>query len=96
MGNSSSKGGEDKGAVVRPFDKDGKGLKLSDRGASQVRRTTSKLHALHQQILDIPYEEYEYPFENMVMEGGGAKGLVYVGALQVRDILEHYKSYTIY
>lgn len=83
MGNSWCKGGGDKGAVVRPFNKDGKGLQLSDIGASQVRRTTNKLQALHQQIRDIPYQDYEYPFENIVMEGGGAKGLAYVGALQV-------------
>ena len=28
-------------------------------------------------------EQYEFPFENIVFEGGGAKGLAYVGAIQV-------------
>lgn len=36
-------------------------------------------------IADIPYQQYEYPFENLVFEGGGAKGQVYIGCLEVRS-----------
>ena len=38
-------------------------------------------------ILSIPYADYEYPFENLVFEGGGAKGAVYIGCLQVCIII---------
>lgn len=36
-----------------------------------------------EEIRDIDYMKYEYDFENIVFEGGGAKGIVYVGALEV-------------
>ena len=29
---------------------------------------------------------YEYPFTNLVMEGGGSKGMAYVGALKVQFV----------
>ena len=29
---------------------------------------------------------YDYPFTNIVMEGGGSKGMAYVGALQVQFV----------
>lgn len=28
-------------------------------------------------------KDFNYPFTNIVLEGGGSKGLAYVGALQV-------------
>ena len=28
-------------------------------------------------------KEYDFPFTNIVLEGGGSKGMAYVGALQV-------------
>ena len=31
----------------------------------------------------IQYQDYEYPFENAVFEGGGNKGLAYAGAVRV-------------
>ena len=31
----------------------------------------------------IQYEDFEYPFENIVFEGGGNKGLAYAGAIRV-------------
>ena len=32
---------------------------------------------------DLYISNHEYPFENLVFEGGGSKGMAYVGALQV-------------
>ena len=32
------------------------------------------------------YKGYPFPFENLVFEGGGNKGMAYVGALQVRRL----------
>lgn len=34
-------------------------------------------------IEDLYMSKHEYPFENLVFEGGGSKGMAYVGALQV-------------
>ena len=34
-------------------------------------------------VLEAHYHDYDYPFENLVFEGGGAKGQVYIGCLQV-------------
>lgn len=33
--------------------------------------------------LDESYQGFDFPFENLVFEGGGNKGMAYVGALQV-------------
>ena len=38
-------------------------------------------------ISEIDYTEYEYPFENFVFEGGGAKGQVYIGCLKVHSFV---------
>ena len=37
-------------------------------------------------VLEAHYHDYDYPFENLVFEGGGAKGQVYVGCLQVSSL----------
>ena len=31
----------------------------------------------------IDVKKYEFPFENLVFEGGGSKGIAYVGAIKV-------------
>ena len=41
------------------------------------------LKAKQDQISKIQYLDYEFPFENLALEGGGVKGLVYAGAMQV-------------
>ena len=41
--------------------------------AGQQRRMTA----------DVPFEKYVFPFENLVFEGGGNKGLAYCGAVRV-------------
>ena len=35
----------------------------------------------------IEFENYDYPFENVVFEGGGNKGLAYCGAVRVSMLL---------
>lgn len=32
---------------------------------------------------DVPFDRYCFPFENIVFEGGGSKGLAYCGAVRV-------------
>ena len=41
------------------------------------------VHPEYEEIRAIDYMKYNYDFENIVFEGGGAKGAVYVGALEV-------------
>ncbi|XP_071966234.1 uncharacterized protein [Antedon mediterranea] len=36
-------------------------------------------------IMDINYTDYQYPFENIVFEGGGNKGIAYAGAIRVLE-----------
>mgnify|MGYP001801457567 CR=1 FL=1 len=45
--------------------------------------TTDKETGHREDIKHIDYKKYEYDFENIVFEGGGAKGIVYAGALEV-------------
>ena len=35
-------------------------------------------------------KDLNYPFQNIVLEGGGSKGLAYVGALEVSLIFAHF------
>lgn len=37
-------------------------------------------------IDDLIFKNFEYPFTNLVFEGGGNKGMAYVGALQVSSV----------
>ena len=48
--------------------------------------TTDKEIGHREDIKLIDYQKYEYDFENIVFEGGGAKGNVYAGALEVRRL----------
>ena len=32
------------------------------------------------------FQDYDFAFENLVLEGGGAKGIAYVGAMKVCDL----------
>lgn len=54
-----------------------------DEPDKHLRKHLDSISQLQQDISAIPYAEYEYPFENLVFEGGGAKGQVYVGCLRV-------------
>ena len=46
----------------------------------------SILNDLELRTLHVKPEEYSYPFENLVFEGGGNKGLAYCGAIRVSNI----------
>ena len=50
---------------------------------SVVKRQKDKDDEVRRKIDEIDYRDYEYPFENFVFKGGGAKGLVYIGCLEV-------------
>lgn len=41
----------------------------------------------YRSLEDVYISNQEYPFENLVFEGGGSKGMAYVGALQVFGLL---------
>jgi len=36
---------------------------------------------------------HAYPFENLIMSGGGSKGYAYIGALKVRTVIDNYVYY---
>lgn len=38
--------------------------------------------------------DYDYPFENLVLEGGGNKGIAYCGAIKVSAALLFYRPYS--
>ncbi len=57
--------------------------------SSVASQTASKLvlENISAELLDEEmYENHEFSFENLVFEGGGNKGMAYVGALQVQKI----------
>ena len=39
-------------------------------------------------------KDLNYPFQNIVLEGGGSKGLAYVGALEVSLIFVHFSFWS--
>ncbi len=43
-------------------------------------------------LVEIPFDKYSIPIENVVFEGGGNKGLAYCGAVRVSNFLV-YSSY---
>ena len=49
---------------------------------SGIPSSEEKLQKLEDKYADI--KQYKFPFENVVLEGGGVKGLAYCGAIQVR------------
>ena len=89
MGTSSSKKVDER-EVVRPFAAGSSGFALSEQARAKVSRRAANMEAVNKQIEEIPYLEYEYPFENVAFEGGGAKGMVYVGAYRVSNIIYLY------
>jgi hypothetical protein len=56
---------------------------LSEDAKKSVSESVNRMKAEQDQISEIPYLDYEFPFENLALEGGGVKGLVYAGAMQV-------------
>ena len=43
----------------------------------------SFLSDIEMAAININTKDYDFPFENLVFEGGGNKGLAYCGAIQV-------------
>lgn len=70
---------------------DGASNHLSRSAFKQFKQSLNELQEEDQEIADIDYEKYEYPFENLVFEGGGAKGQGYVGCCEV----SHCSSYSV-
>ena len=82
MGNANKKQVLD--PVPKPFVKKGEAnFVLSDQGQRIVEDVVNKKKEEQSHILNISYEEYEYPFENMAFEGGGTNGGVYAGVVKV-------------
>ncbi|XP_067948270.1 uncharacterized protein [Watersipora subatra] len=61
---------------------------ISQPARAQVMSTAQEMDEKAKQIAEISYKDYDYPFENLVFEGGGAKGQVYIGCLQVWEELQ--------
>ena len=82
MGNANKKQYLD--PVPKPFVKKGEvNFVLSDQGQRIVEDIVNKKKEEQSHILHISYEEYEYPFENMALEGRGTKGGVYAGVVKI-------------
>ena len=62
-------------------------FKLSEPARKKFSVSVEDLRSRAERIKRIPYKEYEYPFENIVFEGGGPKGAVYLGVMQVNTDL---------
>lgn len=57
---------------------------LGSVGSLKAAEVTEKLSVKEStSLIDETYKGFEFPFENLVLEGGGNKGMAYVGALQV-------------
>lgn len=67
---SVENGGEQVGEFVR----NASGRRSSGRAKASLRKRG---------IVEISYEDYSYPFENLVFEGGGATCLAYSGSIRV-------------
>lgn len=50
-------------------------------------RISSSLDDVDIAAIAVDYTLYKYPFENIILEGGGNKGLAYCGAIRVRRVL---------
>lgn len=58
-------------------------MRISSSAERHCKDSINSLKSQAESIVEIDYKKYEYPFENLVFEGGGAKGQVYIGCLQV-------------
>jgi hypothetical protein len=52
-------------------------------GKRVLHRMPSFLSDIEMAAININTKDYDFPFENLVFEGGGNKGLAYCGAIQV-------------
>lgn len=56
---------------------------LGSVGSLRAAETTDKYRRGSTSHEEDMYRDFPFPFENLVFEGGGNKGMAYVGALQV-------------
>ena len=81
MGNKQAKtrrgaGGGGEGVALKEAEEGGAGSTTTAENGSTVSGRKWPEH--------IPFDKYVFPFENVVFEGGGNKGLAYCGAVRVR------------
>lgn len=48
-----------------------------------ITEKESSLSEDEKMLVNIDIKNYDYPFENLVLEGGGTKGMAYFGSVQV-------------
>lgn len=63
---------------------------LGSVGSLKAAETTERVRRGSTSYEEDVYKGYPFPFENLVFEGGGNKGMAYVGALQVFFFLIFY------
>lgn len=52
--------------------------------ASVSKKRHSDISELDIKAMEVDPIDYDYPFENIVFEGGGLKGVAFCGSIQVR------------
>lgn len=62
---------------------------LGSVGSLAAAETTEKVGNGNTAVEEEIYAGHDFPFENLVFEGGGNKGMAYVGALQVSITLRN-------
>ncbi|KAL4222119.1 hypothetical protein ACF0H5_018159 [Mactra antiquata] len=63
------------------------------KGLHKLRTVLSQnMDEIDNKVMGVDVYQYEYPFENLVFEGGGNKGLAYCGALRVLEQLGLFKT----
>ncbi|XP_047136379.1 uncharacterized protein LOC100213281 isoform X1 [Hydra vulgaris] len=87
--------GEDKRIVSQPIERPKEndlqseviksGVVGSLVGSSEEKKFFSSMLDNNNSIDDNVYNNYDFPFTNLVFEGGGNKGMAYAGALQVLE-----------
>lgn len=60
----------------------------------KLKKMPSVLNDIEVKAMSIDPRDHSYPFENLIFEGGGNKGLAYCGAVRVRvlAVLYFYKG----
>lgn len=59
------------------------------------RKSPSILNEIEIKAMSINPKDHSYPFENLVFEGGGAKGYAYSGAIKVQEYIVNLHCNTI-
>lgn len=60
-------------------------IPTNSKGKHVLRTMPSILNDIEIEAININPKEYDFPFENLVFEGGGNKGLAYCGAIQLLE-----------